>query len=141
MKSCFLAMLLFVVIYGAVGQGINSLSANERKEGWKLLFNGKDTKGWHAYGAKEPGSAWKIEHSAWPCVKFNFPHQFLARADYSFEFVARAETSFMNVLFYYSLFSPAREIQSNFPHVRKLRLNFSHGRAECSIFRTARAEN
>lgn len=72
MKSCFLVIFLFAVINGTSAQTVNSLSANEKKEGWKLLFSGKDTKGWHAYGAKEPGSAWKIEQGA---LKLDVPER------------------------------------------------------------------
>lgn len=50
----------------------NTLTADEKKAGWQLLFNGKDFKGWHAYGAKEPGSAWIIEQGA---IKLNVPER------------------------------------------------------------------
>ena len=39
----------------------NKISAKEKKDGWKLLFDGKTTKGWHCYGKTTVGSAWKIE--------------------------------------------------------------------------------
>ncbi len=38
----------------------NSLSADEQKDGWQLLFDGSSTKGWHNYGKTTVGSAWKI---------------------------------------------------------------------------------
>jgi hypothetical protein len=40
----------------------NSLSNYEKKNGWKLLFDGKDSKGWiGAYKDHFPDSGWKVE--------------------------------------------------------------------------------
>jgi cytochrome c len=39
---------------------LNNLSETERNAGWKLLFNGKDLDGWHAYSKKDGGKAWKV---------------------------------------------------------------------------------
>lgn len=50
----------------------NTLSAQEKKEGWKLLFNGRDVTGWHSYGAKGIGSAWQIEEGA---LKLHVPNR------------------------------------------------------------------
>jgi hypothetical protein len=38
-----------------------TLSEDEKNEGFQLLFDGASTKGWHNYGAKETGIAWKAE--------------------------------------------------------------------------------
>lgn len=46
-------------------QADNSLSDDEIKEGWKLLFDGKTTNGWHTYN--KPGTIgrkWKAENGA-----------------------------------------------------------------------------
>ena len=45
----------------AVQAQSTGLSATEKKEGWKLLFNGQDLKGWHRYNGKGVPSSWKIE--------------------------------------------------------------------------------
>ena len=40
----------------------NQLTAEETAAGWKLLFNGKDTTGWRAYGSKAaPGVGWEVK--------------------------------------------------------------------------------
>ena len=39
----------------------NTLTDEEKKDGWQLLFNGTDTKGWHKYGDTITGSAWKVD--------------------------------------------------------------------------------
>jgi hypothetical protein len=37
-----------------------TLTDDEKKDGWQLLFDGVSTKGWHQYGGNTTGSAWKI---------------------------------------------------------------------------------
>ena len=41
-------------------QQLNTLTSQEKKEGWQLLFDGKDLKGWHSYLKKKPGKAWQV---------------------------------------------------------------------------------
>ncbi len=43
---------------------LNTLTKAEKAEGWKLLFDGKTFKGWHAYNEQGTPSAWKIEDGA-----------------------------------------------------------------------------
>jgi len=38
----------------------NILTGEQQADGWQLLFDGKTIKGWHKYGGKPVGSAWKI---------------------------------------------------------------------------------
>ena len=62
----FLSLLAFIGFTGlsAQAQPLNSLSAQEKKDGWSLLFNGRDVSGWHSYGGKGVGSAWRVEQGA-----------------------------------------------------------------------------
>ncbi|MCC6288042.1 MAG: DUF1080 domain-containing protein [Chitinophagaceae bacterium] len=39
----------------------NELSATEKKAGWKLLFDGATTNGWHSYGKTALGEAWNVQ--------------------------------------------------------------------------------
>jgi hypothetical protein len=47
----------------AACEGANALSAAEKAAGWKLLFDGSTTKGWHGYNA-QPTDSWTIEDCA-----------------------------------------------------------------------------
>ncbi|MBC7902614.1 MAG: DUF1080 domain-containing protein [Gemmatimonadaceae bacterium] len=38
----------------------NTLTAAEQKDGWKLLFDGKTTAGWHSFNKPAVGEAWKV---------------------------------------------------------------------------------
>ena len=38
----------------------NSLTAQEKKDGWVLLFDGKTTKGWKTFNAPAAGLGWKV---------------------------------------------------------------------------------
>lgn len=42
----------------------NTLTAQEKSDGWQLLFNGKDLKGWHSYQEQAPGKAWQVKDGA-----------------------------------------------------------------------------
>jgi len=39
-------------------------SASAGKAGWKSLFDGKTTQGWHTYGKETIGKAWKVDDGA-----------------------------------------------------------------------------
>ncbi len=42
----------------------NTLTANEKKNGWQLLFDGKTTSGWHGYNLKIFPDCWAIEDAS-----------------------------------------------------------------------------
>jgi cytochrome c len=44
------------------GSAQNALSAKEKKEGWKLLFDGTTTKGWRNYQSDKVTDRWKVSN-------------------------------------------------------------------------------
>ncbi len=61
-------------------QPVNQLSAQEKKDGWKLLFDGKTTKGWHLYNQGQKASVWKVQNGELQCQP-NAPGSTLEHGD------------------------------------------------------------
>jgi hypothetical protein len=56
------AMALPGVVLAA--EALNTLTAAERRQGWRLLFDGKDLKGWRVYHKQDIPPAWTVEDGA-----------------------------------------------------------------------------
>lgn len=56
-----LPLLSILLIFSSCSSSrkTNSLSEKEIREGWKLLFDGNSTTGWHLYGQETAGNFWK----------------------------------------------------------------------------------
>ncbi|TCD02597.1 3-keto-disaccharide hydrolase [Pedobacter psychroterrae] len=52
--------VLTLLVTAVMAQEANTLTKKEKKEGWKLLFDGKTTKGWHTYLKDTVGSKWQV---------------------------------------------------------------------------------
>jgi hypothetical protein len=69
-KAIVLALLIFNAIPGqaqTTTSPVNTLSAAEKKDGWKLLFDGKTFNGWRSYyRTDKPSKGWSIEDG---CLK------------------------------------------------------------------------
>lgn len=64
MKRLFLTALVLVAFAHAslIAADFNALTAEEKANGWKLLFDGTSTKGWRAYKKDSfPKQGWKAE--------------------------------------------------------------------------------
>ncbi|MBW8688105.1 3-keto-disaccharide hydrolase [Chitinophaga rhizophila] len=64
MKHIIPVLALSLLTLSASAQQPNTLTAKEKKAGWKLLFDGKTTQGWHTYLQSEASPAWKVENGA-----------------------------------------------------------------------------
>jgi hypothetical protein len=51
-------------VMGNTSANPNSLSAQESKDGWQLLFDGTTTNGWHTYGYDAVNKGWAVADSA-----------------------------------------------------------------------------
>ena len=61
MKKTLIVFTAFALLGStAMAQTPNTLTKKEKKEGWKLLFDGKTTKGWHTYLKDTVGSKWQV---------------------------------------------------------------------------------
>jgi hypothetical protein len=57
--------LLFLIVSCTSTKSVdNALSKKEEKGGWKLLFDGKTTNGWHTYLQDTVGSKWEVNDGA-----------------------------------------------------------------------------
>ena len=62
MKKLLLASaFLAFTSAGVIAQKANTLTKKEKKAGWKLLFDGKTTNGWHTYLRDTVGSRWQVK--------------------------------------------------------------------------------
>lgn len=60
-----LVVLLVLMLSGLVYAGKpNTLSDEEKKAGWRLLFDGKTTVGWRGYRSKTMPPSWKVENGS-----------------------------------------------------------------------------
>jgi len=57
-----LAVIAAFPFLAPAAQPLNTLTAEEKAAGWKLLFDGQSLQGWRLYNQKTaPGSGWRIE--------------------------------------------------------------------------------
>jgi hypothetical protein len=55
-----LPWLLSLFMFTSIGRAQNTLTADEQKAGWKLLFDGKTTSGWRGYKKDTMPPGWQV---------------------------------------------------------------------------------
>ncbi|TAH22230.1 MAG: DUF1080 domain-containing protein [Cytophagales bacterium] len=63
-KILIIKLLILLFAFSTFAQEFNTLSKEEKKNGWKLLFDGKTLNGWRNYLKKDVSPKWKIEDNA-----------------------------------------------------------------------------
>jgi Domain of Unknown Function (DUF1080) len=64
MKKIILLSVAFCFLGTVIGQQMNTLSENEKKQGWELLFDGQTMSGWHSFKKSTIGKAWKVQEGS-----------------------------------------------------------------------------
>lgn len=57
---CLVALAAAPALADHQGAAPNTLTAEERAEGWQLLFNGRDLTGWRSFDGSAPASSWTV---------------------------------------------------------------------------------
>lgn len=68
MKIIFFSLLILFYSFYSYSQGENSLTKKEFKDGWVLLFNGKNTDGWTTPSGQPVTSGWVVKDG---CISTN----------------------------------------------------------------------
>lgn len=62
MKQTALVLTGIFIATLLTAQQPNTLTAKEKREGWKLLFDGKSKQGWHTYLRDTVGAKWQVKN-------------------------------------------------------------------------------
>ena len=63
-RNTFVGLVVLCMALPIYAQKVNTISKKEKKEGWELLFNGKDFSGWRQCNGTEMPLNWVIEDDA-----------------------------------------------------------------------------
>lgn len=60
-RFAFLTFVSLLIASVASAAESNTLTAAERSEGWRMLFDGKTLAGWRSYKTDAPGEGWRVK--------------------------------------------------------------------------------
>src|ERR1041385_5634072 len=63
-----LASMATMSVRAAEGSRSNTLTAREKADGWKLLFDGKTLNGWHNFKKEGVRPGWQVKDGTLACV-------------------------------------------------------------------------
>jgi hypothetical protein len=63
--------LTLTTSFAAEPPAANALSEAEKRDGWQIIFNGKDFSGWHSYSGSIPPTTWTIADGCIKSIKRN----------------------------------------------------------------------
>jgi Domain of Unknown Function (DUF1080) len=102
-----MAAAAIVVVAAQSGTTLNTLTQKEQSEGWKLLFDGKTTTGWHGYNQKTFPEGWAVRDGALTRVGETIDlvtdNEY---ADFELQFAWRIAANGNSGLFYHVVESP-----------------------------------
>jgi hypothetical protein len=61
MRALIIGLALAAMAAGAAQAADNALTPAEKSAGWTLLFDGKDTAGWHGFGTPGSDGGWSVK--------------------------------------------------------------------------------
>jgi len=64
MKRALLALVVATLAGPMAGDAAAQLSAYERAQGWRLLFDGRSLQDWHSFGSRRVSANWRVEDGA-----------------------------------------------------------------------------
>jgi len=63
-KLYYISLIILFGVLTIPSMGQNTLTDKEKKDGWKLLFDGATTKGWKTFNSDSAVTAWKVADGA-----------------------------------------------------------------------------
>jgi len=63
-KLYYVSLIIFCSALAIPSMAQNTLTDKEKKDGWKLLFDGTSTKGWKTFNSDSAVTAWKVADGA-----------------------------------------------------------------------------